>query len=171
MKKIIISLTFLAIVFGVEAQKNLVKTNPLTLAFGSFNATYERVLNPSSSVLFKGHYMFEFMGEDVSLGGLGIGYRYYVTHVKKAVPGGFYAQPQLTMLLGSTQGYYEYGYGYERDKMSSFAIGAELGYQWCWSSGFTLDLGLGPSYRWMTTDGETVSGIIPSATVSIGFAF
>jgi len=59
MKKVILSLAFVVLAFGLNAQSNVIKTNPLALAFGDFNATYERVLNNSSSLQISGHYMFK----------------------------------------------------------------------------------------------------------------
>jgi len=53
MKKLILSLAFVALAFGLNAQGNVIKTNPLGLAFGNFNATYERVLGTTSSVLIR----------------------------------------------------------------------------------------------------------------------
>ena len=41
MKKLILSFVFVALAFGINAQSNVIKTNPLGLAFGNFNATYE----------------------------------------------------------------------------------------------------------------------------------
>lgn len=49
MKKLILSLVFVLLAFGLNAQSNVIKTNPLGLAFGSFNATYERVFGTTSS--------------------------------------------------------------------------------------------------------------------------
>jgi len=48
MKKLILSLAFVAFAFSLSAQSNVIKTNPLGLAFGSFNATYERVFGTTS---------------------------------------------------------------------------------------------------------------------------
>lgn len=77
MKKLILSLVFVAFAFTMNAQSNVIKTNPLGLAFGSFNATYERVFGSSSSLLIRGQYMYKLLGVDVSLAGAGLGYRYY----------------------------------------------------------------------------------------------
>ncbi len=57
MKKLILSLAFVAFAFTMSAQSNVIKTNPLGMAFGNFNATYERVLGTSSSLLVRGQYM------------------------------------------------------------------------------------------------------------------
>lgn len=171
MKKFFLTLFigFLLISINGNAQEktNVIKTNPLGLAFGNFNVTYEKVLNSSSSVLFKGSYMYEIFGEKVNTGGLGVGYRYYFTHANKQVPTGFYVNPQVSLSLGKTEGDVSF---------TIFAVGAELGYQWAWESGFTLDLGIGPNYTTISGDVEnegfdSTSGILPSATIAIGFNF
>jgi hypothetical protein len=150
-----------------QERTKVVKTNPLGLAFGNFNVTYEKVLNSKSSVLFHAQYMFELLGVDVNTGGLGVGYRYYFTHENKEVPSGFYVQPQTSFGFGSVE---------DDANFTTVSLGAELGYQWAWPSGFTLDLGIGPNYTVISgdvddVDFDTTSGIIPSATLAIGFAF
>ncbi len=167
MKKLILSLALLGIVFGASAQNNIIKTNPIGLAFGNFNVTYERVLNSSSSFLVKGNYMYKLLGADVSLAGLGLGYRYYITHAKKEIPTGFYVNPQLAFAFGNIKD--SNGTSYSA---TNFGIGAELGYQWVWSSGFTLDLGIGPMYNIVSSDSsDTANGIAPAITLAIGYAF
>ena len=111
--------------------------------------------------------MYELFGVKVNTGGIGAGYRYYFTHEKKEVPSGFYVTPQASLALGKTEG---------DASFTSFAIGAEIGYQWAWESGFTLDLGIGPNYTTISGDVEdedfdTTSRILPSVTLAIGFAF
>ena len=44
MRKLIFSFVFFSMVLCAGAQTNVVKTNPLGLAFGNFNVTYEKVL-------------------------------------------------------------------------------------------------------------------------------
>lgn len=169
MKKLIISLALIALAFGAQAQNNVIKTNPLGLAFGNFNATYERVLGTSSSILIRGQYMYKIFGLKVGLGGVGLGYRYYITHAKKPVPSGFYVNPQAVYSFGSMDDIFD-----ESVSISTIGLGAELGYQWAWPSGFVLDLGLGPMYTIVLGDNsdiELVSGIGPTATLAIGYAF
>lgn len=151
-----------------QERTNVIKANPFALAFGSFNATYEKVLNSKSSLLFSGSYAYKLLNTDVSAGGLGVGYRYYFTHAKKEVPSGFWVNPQASFEAGSLT---DNG---TKHSLSAFAIGAQIGYQWAWASGFTLDLGIGPNYVTMNSsdyDFETGSGIMPAATLAIGFAF
>ena len=166
MKKLFISLALLCTVIGSSAQTNIIKTNPITFAFGNFNATYEKVINSSSSLIFKGQYMYKLLGLDVNLGGVGFGYRYFFTHLKTEVPTGFYVNPQASFSFGSTLDDYE-----SRESATSLGLGAEIGYQWVWSSGFTLDLGIGPMYSTISSNGVAASGFVPSATLSIGYAF
>ncbi len=169
MKKFVFSFVLFTMVLCANAQTSVVKTNPLGLAFGNFNVTYEKVLNPSSSFLVKGEYMFQLLGVDVNLGGIGAGYRYYITHLNKTVPTGFYLMPEIAFAFGSIDD--DNGTTYSAN---TFGIGAEIGYQWIWSSGFALDLAVGPMYTKINSDdlGATGDGgIIPTATLAIGYAF
>ena len=168
MKKLILSLVFVALAFSMSAQNNVIKTNPLGMAIGYFNATYERVLGTSSSVLISGQYTYKLLGTEVSFAGFGLGYRYYITHTKKPVPGGFYINPQVAFSFGSVTDDDDNKYD-----AKSVGFGAEIGYQWVWASGFVLDLGIGPMYSNVTGGNgeEGIKGIMPSATVAIGYAF
>ena len=176
MKKLFISLALLCVVMGSGAQNNIIKTNPIGFAFGNFNATYERVISSSSSLVFKGQYnynlflmdeIYKVIGlEDVKSGGVGLGYRYYFTHLKKEVPTGFYINPQASFSFGSAK-----VDNSSKESLSILGLGAEIGYQWVWSSGFTLDLGIGPMYSIASSNGLSASGLLPSATLSIGYAF
>ena len=78
----------------VQEVREVIKTNPIGLAFGNFNATYETLLNTKSSILFSASYMYKFLGIDISAGGVGVGYRYYFTHAKRVVPTGFWIMPE-----------------------------------------------------------------------------
>ena len=176
MKKLFISLALLCVVMGSGAQTNIIKTNPIGFAYGNFNATYEKVLNSSSSLVFKGKYnynlflmdeIYKVIGlEDVKSGGVGLGYRYYFTHLKKEVPTGFYINPQASFSFGSAK-----VDNSSKESLSILGLGAEIGYQFVWSSGFTLDLGIGPMYSIASSNGLSASGLLPSATLSIGYAF
>ena len=151
----------------MNAQDNILKTNPLGLAFGNFNVTYEKVLDEKSSVLGSVNFFFNTFGVDVSAFGIGGAYRYYLTNAKKAVPNGLYVNPQVGFTFGSS-GDFNY---------SGIAIGAEIGYQWVWESGVALDLGIGPNYVNLgggdvdSIGFDNTDGIFPSATIAIGYAF
>lgn len=150
---------------------NVIKTNPIGLAFGNFNVTYEKVLNTKSSVLFSANYMYKLFGEDVTAGGLGAGYRYYFTHAKRAVPTGFWVMPEAAFAFGSVKTNTN-----DKASINTISFGAQIGYQWAWDSGFTLDLGIGPHYTILNgdvnnTNFDKTNAILPAATLAIGYAF
>jgi hypothetical protein len=134
-------------------EKNIIKTNPILTSLGWINVGYEHVLNDKASILFFGDIIATELSDDFFGIGMGMGYRYYFTHKRKAVPAGFYIQPQIRGLLG--------------DGEYIGVFGFELGYQWAWSSGFVLDLGLGRGVYF--SDGDASSG--PVGTLSIGYAW
>ena len=173
MKRLLLSLAIAACMTtfaDAQSYNNVIKTNPLGLAFGNFNATYEKVLNEKSSVLLSGNYLYQFLGIDVNTFGLGAAYRYYFTYAKKDVPSGFYVNPQIGFQSGSADDDLSY---------SAFNIGAEIGYQIAYESGFVLDFGIGPNFTSLSGDYEDISftddgsatTIVPSLTVAIGYAF
>lgn len=170
MRKLLFALILgLGFCFTADAQTQVIKTNPLGLAFGNFNVTYERVMNEKSSINIFGNYFYGFAGLDVAAFGVGAGYRFFFTHKKKPVPAGFYVQPQVGFSFGSVTDDFDDDYSY-----STIGIGAEIGYQWVWDSGFVLDLGIGPQYTIYSGDGDSVfdgNGVLPSATLAIGYAF
>mgnify|MGYP001222840994 CR=1 FL=1 len=165
--KILLAFTLGLIMFSAnsfaQSYNHVIKANPIGLAFGNFNLTYEKVLNHNSSVLFSGSYMYKMFGEDVSAAGLGAGYRWYVTSKKTDVPSGFWITPQAAIGFGKS----------DETSITTFSVGAEVGYQWAMKSGFTVDLGIGPSYTVIAGDNtlETTSGILPTLTLAIGYAF
>lgn len=171
LKIIVLACSFLFTMNSFSQEfSNVIKTNPLALAFGNFNATYEKVLNTKSSVLFSANYMYKLFGEDISAGGIGAGYRYYFTHAKRAVPTGFWVTPEAAFAFGNVKA------NESNVSITTFSVGAQIGYQWAWDSGFTLDLGIGPNYTIINGDldksnFETTNGILPSATLAIGYAF
>ena len=158
----------LCFIFAANAQEQAIKVNPLGLAFGNFNATYEKVLNDKSSVLISANYQYQLLGVDVNSFGLGLGWRYYITNKKKPVPAGFHVTPQIGANFGSVD---DFNY-------NTYVIGAEIGYQWVWDSGFLLDLGIGPGFYFFSGDYEDVgfdtdgsSFIGPIGTLAIGYAW
>ena len=62
----------------------------------------------------------------------------------------------------------------DKNSLNRFGLGAEIGYQWVWDSGFTIDLGIGPMYNIVKTNSssfEKLGFLLPSATLGVGFAF
>ncbi len=161
----------------VNAQKNVVKVNPLGLIFGSLNASYERALSDKSAIEFSLDYTTVNVtvdsGENAKATGLGLGAGYKIYFSKNNVaPRGWYAEPNLNYASVSASS------GNEEGKVNAFSVGALGGYQWVFGgsdSGFALDLGLGFQYFSASTTGNVndtgLSGFIPAAKLAIGYGF
>ncbi|MEP7195222.1 MAG: DUF3575 domain-containing protein [Saprospiraceae bacterium] len=134
------------------AQKNVIKGNPIAFAAGIFNAEWEKAINSKSSFS---------VGAGVAilndLNGflLSSSYRFYITNRKKLVPEGLYVGGDGILIVGF-------------EDETNLLIGANVGYQWIWESGFTMDLGIGPHY--LISDNYD-SGTIPYPTFTIGYNF
>lgn len=157
MKKILLFVAFIAFGMNVNAQSATIKTSPGALAFGIFNACYEKVISDKASFQLSGIAFFGIGDLDGTAFGVGAGYRMYVT--KKEAPRGFYVMPQAGITFG--------------EGASAIGIGADLGYQWVWDSGFVLDIGLGPNY-YIGLGDDNISefdGILPRVIVAVGYAW
>lgn len=172
MKKNRFFLSFVTLVFLFSAnlsfaQDQIVKTNPLGLAFGNFNAIYEKALNEKSSVSAGASYLYRLLGTDVTGFGLNTEYRYYITNATKPAPAGFYVGPSF--------GFRNFSEKNVDGSISLIGIGGTIGYQWVWDSGVSLDLGAGPQYSIIIaeSDGSTedFSGFLPRLVFAIGYAF
>jgi hypothetical protein len=170
MKRILILSLFLGLAhIGFSQQyKNVVKTNPIGLAFGNINVTWEHATNEKSSILFGANFLFQVFGVDVTSIGADFGYRYYFTHSKVEVPSGFNIYPQVGLNYTSFPDVSDVN-------ATLLGIGFTVGYQWAWDSGFALDLGLGPIYRVFLGEVDDVdidaSGVWPRIIIGIGYAF
>lgn len=150
----------------LSAQDQIIKTNPLGLAFGNFNAVYEKALNESSSVSVGASYLYSFLGTDVSGFGVNGEYRFYITNQTKPAPEGFYAGPSI--------GFRSFSESDTDASLSVLGIGGTIGYQWIWKSNVTLELGAGPQYSIIVAEGDTsedFSGFLPRLVFAVGYAF
>ena len=157
MKKILVLLAFIALGINVNAQSATLKTSPGALAFGFFNACYEKVISDKASFQISGIAFFNFGDFDGTAFGLNAGYRRYIT--KKEAPRGFYIMPQTEFLLG--------------EDATAIGIGADLGYQWIWESGLVLDIAVGPNYYHGLSDdiNEEFEGFSPRIVLAVGYAW
>ena len=66
MKKTTLTLSFLVLFsFGVFAQAdlpNIIKINPISLAFGNFNLSYQRALSDASALQIGANYWYKILG-------------------------------------------------------------------------------------------------------------
>ena len=157
MKKSLMILAGIAFCISLQAQ-SILKTSPIALAFGVFNACYEKPISDKASVQFTGSAFFGIGDLDGVAVGLGADYRMYMSKTKDA-PHGFYISPGVGVSFG--------------DGANALQLRVPIGYQWVWDSGFVLDLGLGPAY-WIGFGDDIIdefNGILPTGTLAIGYQF
>lgn len=177
MKKVLFVAAMALMSFGVNAQENVIKVNPLGLAFGAAELGYERVLNENSSVELALAYSSSdatfSSGEVEKATGFGVEgkYKFYFSSSKGA-PRGWYAAPVATYASASAKSSGDSG------KVSIFAVGAVAGHQWIFggrNSGFALDLNLGVQYISASTSGSisgvSIDGILPRLGLALGYAW
>jgi len=165
------TLTMVIILFisiGAQAQAelpNVFKINPISLAFGNFNLSYQRALSDASAIQIGANYWYKILGEEVSGIGVRGGYQFFLTNRAKPSPEGFYIGPQIAYNSLTDKN--------SDEKVTAFGIGLMLGYQWVWDSGVTLDLGAGPMYQFAdeTSTGTSYEGFLPNITIAIGYNF
>ena len=169
---------FAVVVFSsVKAQENVVKVNPLGLAFGSTELSYERVLSEGSSIELAVAFTSieaEFTNAPKSkVTGFGAEgkYKLYFSSSKDA-PRGWYGAPVVNFSSANGKS------GSSEGKFSLFGAGAVAGYQWVFGgsdTGFALDLNFGAQYINAKTSGDisgiTLDGVIPRIGLSLGYAF
>ena len=166
MKKLLLLIAIVATGFTANAQKNVFKVNPLGLAFGSLDVSYERVLSEKSSVELGITYSsFDVTGGStkVSTNGYGVEgkYKFYFSSDKDA-PKGWYGAPFVAYSVSSVD-----SNGIKGDA-NSFSAGALAGYQWVFGggdSGFSLDLNFGAQYISASATGNintvSIDGFLP----------
>lgn len=167
-KKITILVFGIFLTGSIMAQdhgKNIIKTNPLALAFGSFNLTYEMAFSDAMSFQVKGNFFNRLLGTEVSGFGVDAGVRYYITNKNNPAPEGFYVGPKF--------GYNSFEEELTGEKASTIGIGGLVGYQWIFDVGVTLDLGVGPTYliAGESSTNAEFSGIIPNLSFAVGYNF
>ena len=148
-----------------ENYPNVIKVNPIGLAFGNINMSYQRALAKSHALQIGANYWYKIFGTTVSGIGVRGGYQFFLTGRTKTAPEGFYIGPQVSYNSMTEK---------ETDiSVSAFGVGAMLGYQWIWNSGLSLDLGIGPIYQF-ASDSETSTsyeGFLPNVTIALGYNF
>lgn len=172
MKKILASVVLALVFSGVAmaqdeepAPSNIIKTNPIGLAFGNINLTYEMALSQALSFQVGGNFFTRILGTEVSGFGINGGVRFYMTNKTKPAPEGFYVGPRVAFNSFTEKA--------TDENVTTLGIGALIGYQWIFSSGVSLDLGAGPTYLFAGDNGSTndFSGIVPNISFAVGYAF
>ncbi len=168
MKRTILIITFVTIYTGIQAQAelpNVIKLNPIALAFGNFNLSYQRAFSDASAIQIGANYWYKILGVEVSGIGVRAGYQFFVTNKTKAAPDGLYIGPQISFNNLTDKE--------TKESVNAFGVGALIGYQWLWKSGVTLDLGAGPIYQFASESSteSDFSGFLPNITIAIGYNF
>jgi hypothetical protein len=140
-----------------------VRVNPLGIAFGVVNATLDLGAGDNFTVGPSAAFMTRSANGITATGfGIGIGSNIFLGH------------PRFTdsWILAPEVGYaYASGGG---NSASGTELGLSIDYGWFWSSGFNLALGAGIEYvslDYSQLGLGSVSGLLPSLTLTIGYAF
>ena len=160
MKKFLLTIAMVAFGFAANAQKNVIKANPLGLAFGVADLSYAGADVTSGS-------------EKISTSAIGAEgkFKFYFSSDKDA-PRGWYAAPFVNYSSASAENNAGDDVGF-----SAFSGGALAGYQWVFGggdSGFALDLNFGAQYVSASAKGDSsvsIDGFLPRLGVSLGYAW
>lgn len=128
--------------------QNVVKVNPIGLAFGSLNGGYETFLSENTSLYLKANfYSRSLVGTRYTGFGVGGEYRFYLSDNDR--PKGLYAGPIANIgFIGTNTDII--------DNYTLITIGGIIGYQWVFSEKFTVEVNIGPAYGIVTGDfGDT----------------
>jgi hypothetical protein len=164
MKKILFLATF---IFIGAIQNNLhaqayIKVNPIALAWGSLNASYEKVLSDKNSYELGANLLF---GSGYTGVGASAQYRFYISD--SDAPKGLFIAPEVGATFGK---YTVLGTG---TSFTAFELGGLIGYQWLFSNEkFSFQIGVGPAYYTGSSSSGSdfrYSGILPTGTLSLGY--
>ena len=176
MKKLLLVIAIVAVNFTANAQKNVFKVNPLGLAFGSLDVSYERVISDKGAVEIGFTYSsFDVTGATTKVSTNGFGaegkYKFYFSSDKDA-PKGWYGAPFAAYSTSSVD-----SNGIKGDA-SAVSGGLLAGYQWVFGggdSGFALDLNFGAQYISASATGNissiSIDGFLPRLGLSLGYAW
>jgi hypothetical protein len=156
MKKILIFLFVLSSMGAIQAQSGVFKVNPLGLAFGVANAGYEFETKEGQSTSISALY---YNVSDISGFGIGAEHRFYFDGESLR---GWHAGPSVGYLNLTDD---------SDTRASAFSIGAEVGHQWIFDSGFAVDVFGGIGF---VVGGSELSGFNSTAVgigVSLGYAW
>ncbi len=114
-----------------EIYSNAISANPLGLAFGILNATYETLLSPQNSLTISGYYYS--WAVDWAAYGLGGSYRWYIVKEQsKRIIEGFSFGPMASFSFWSWRGIGT------ADGGATLSIGIEGAYKWVFG-GFVVE--------------------------------
>lgn len=150
--------------------KNELKVNALYLILGSFDVSYERILNEESAVGISLNAPFDNENWDINYTATGY-YRYYFGNKPAA---GFFAEA-FGMLNNVDDYVYEETsteFNYEQKTLTDFALGIGLGGKWVTKKGLLLEInaGLGRNLFNNQYDDRDYE-LIGRAGITVGYRF
>ncbi|KMQ50639.1 hypothetical protein CHISP_2490 [Chitinispirillum alkaliphilum] len=170
-KRIISTAMFLCLLLSSASfagKQNLITTNPLGMAFGVFNAEYQRSISDNASIGINGIFWSPPV-VDLVIFGVGGSYNYY----SKASFRGLWIQKGINIGV-ATFDIDEIINSYEvkTKTVSAFttSLGALIGYRWTWNT-FSLGTGGGISFTIGDFEDHDFGGISPALAFDIGFNF
>lgn len=173
MKNIFILLLFFLLTTA-EAQKNAFKANPLALAFGAFEVSYEMMNEKkSSSELVFGYLINKTDNQKLTAYAFEIRYKFLLSKELKSFEG-YYLAPIGNLINGQVQ----FDNYQTPSDISIVGIGALGGYQFIFQNendkGFVIDINAGFVNNFVssrTIDVSKIKGLIPRIGISLGYAF
>lgn len=168
--KTIIVIIALTVVFAgtyqnANAQKKVmnytksISANPLFLAFGLLNATYEQQIAPTNSFTVFGSYSSFASWTAFGLGGT---YRWYIMPDQE--------QPIKGLSAGPLVGFEMWSYETDVYESSvSLAIGGEIAYKWVFDGGFTVEPVAQIKFNLLDVEGLTYRPV--AVGVNLGYAW
>lgn len=174
MKKILLLASVCLVLVGQAQEKSsAIKTNPIGIAIGVANLSYETALSEGSSLQIGASY-FDLSFGETSFSGLGVGAQYRL-YTNQALDGFYY---------GPLANYFNFTVKDSGNKgsLNGFGIGGQLGWNWLLgaSDNFVIDLGLGVQYNSAsvsvdegsnTFDTGVFDGVGPVLNFAIGYAW
>ncbi len=170
--KLITALLIVAALFAVSTNQSKaarsnyaqsITVNPIGLAFGLLNATYEQQISKTNSFTINAYYWG--IGDWAGYGAGG-SYRWYIDLFKtrKRPIEGFSVGPRAQFSTWSWG-----GYASAYDNGISFSIGGEAVYKWVFGEGFAVEAGIDVLFPITHPDGLSISpfGLIGA----IGYAW
>lgn len=172
----VFALLFSVLSFAQENEKtfnfkrNELKGNALLLVLGSFDVSYERLINEESSVGFAVNLPFDKDNWDINYTATAF-YRYYFG---KKPAAGFFGEA-FGMLNNVDDWVYNYSpveYNYQPKTLTDFALGIGLGGKWVAKNGLLLELHTGVGRNLFNNQYDDRDyELIGRAGITVGYRF
>jgi hypothetical protein len=157
----------------VSFNKNEIKGNALLLVLGSFDVSYERILNEESGVGISINVPFDNDNWDINYAATAY-YRYYFG---KKPAAGFFGE--AFGMLNSVDDYIyrnepnnnSWNYTWDQRTITDFALGIGLGGKWVTKKGLLLEINAGVGRNLFNNQYDRDYELIGRAGVTVGYRF